>query len=65
MKEKIKFAIQGSLHYLHGDEPYSTDYETYLHCGNREFLEAIKVQVPGEIEDHHDHGLFLNFKKTK
>jgi hypothetical protein len=62
MKEKIELAIQNALHYLHDGVPYSTDYETYIHCGNREFLEAIKVQISGEIQEHPDFGLFLNFK---
>jgi hypothetical protein len=61
MKEKIQKAIDNSLHYLHGNEVYVTDLSTYVSCVNREFLEAIKVQIYGEIEIHPDLGPILNF----
>lgn len=50
MKAKIDAAIQNSLHYLTGQEWYTTDYESWVACPNRAFLEAIRVSLGGKIE---------------
>jgi hypothetical protein len=63
-KEMIEGAIQNSLHYLEGLEGYTfSDTGKYIWSTSRTFIEAIKLQIGGEIEEVPEiGGYYLNFK---
>jgi hypothetical protein len=64
MEEKIHQAISNSIHYLHGNESYVTDRETYVACPNKEFLTALKLELGGEIKYIEEvQNYFLEFAK--
>lgn len=70
MRERIESAIKNSIHYLESDEQgnagnYSTDYASYVFSDNRSFIEALKLELGGTVEDASKDGLgfYLNFWK--